>query len=37
MDIEAKVKEIIVDELGVDASEITLEANFIDDQAFVYS
>ncbi|MBT3169054.1 MAG: acyl carrier protein [Candidatus Cloacimonetes bacterium] len=31
MDIEAKVKEIIVDELGVDASEITLEANFIDD------
>jgi len=31
MDIEAKVKEIIVDELGVDASKITLEANFIDD------
>ncbi|MCD4818207.1 MAG: acyl carrier protein [Candidatus Cloacimonetes bacterium] len=31
MDINAKVKEIIVEELGVEESEVTLEANFIDD------
>lgn len=31
MDITAKVKEIIVEELGVEASEVTLEANFIED------
>jgi len=26
-----KVKEIIVDQLGVDESEVTMEASFIDD------
>ncbi len=26
-----KIKEIIVDKLGVDANKITMEANFIDD------
>ncbi len=31
MDIKAKVTEIIVDKLGVDESEITLEAKFIED------
>lgn len=31
MDITAKVKEIIVEELGVDASEVTLEAKLIED------
>lgn len=31
MDIETKVKEIVMDKLGVDASQITLEANFIED------
>ncbi|MCD6182458.1 MAG: acyl carrier protein [Candidatus Cloacimonetes bacterium] len=31
MDIEQKVKEIIIEELGVEASEVTLEANFIED------
>ncbi|MCF7912353.1 MAG: acyl carrier protein [Candidatus Cloacimonetes bacterium] len=31
MDVTAKVKEIIVEELGVDASEVTLEAKFIED------
>lgn len=31
MDITAKVKEIIVDKLGVDEGEITLEAKFIED------
>ena len=31
MDIEAKVKEIIVEQLGVDAGEVTPEASFIDD------
>jgi acyl carrier protein len=30
-DIEAKVKAIIVDKLGVDESEITLESNFTND------
>ena len=31
MDVEAKVKEIIVQQLGVDADKITLEASFVDD------
>ena len=31
MALEDKVKEIIVDQLGVDADEITNEASFIDD------
>ena len=31
MDIIAKVKEIIVEELGVEESEVTLEASFIED------
>ena len=31
MDIEAKVKEIIVDQLGVDAEEVTTEASFVED------
>ena len=31
MDIKAKVKEIIVEELGVEESEVTLEASFIED------
>ncbi|HKJ33945.1 MAG TPA: acyl carrier protein [Balneolales bacterium] len=30
-DIEAKVKSIIVDKLGVDDSEVTPEANFTND------
>jgi acyl carrier protein len=29
--LEDKVKEIIVDQLGVDADEVTNEASFIDD------
>jgi acyl carrier protein len=31
MDIDAKVKEIIVEELGVEESEVTPEASFIED------
>lgn len=31
MSIEAKVKQIIVDQLGVDEEEVTPEAKFIDD------
>ncbi len=31
MDIEAKVKEIIVQQLGVDAEKVTPEASFVDD------
>ena len=31
MDIEAKVKQIVMDKLGVDESQITLNANFIED------
>lgn len=31
MDIEAKVKEIIVEQLGVDEAQVTLESSFIDD------
>ncbi|MDZ7266176.1 MAG: acyl carrier protein [candidate division KSB1 bacterium] len=30
-DIESKVKQIIVDQLGVDASQVTNEASFIED------
>jgi len=30
-EIEQKVKEIIVEQLGVDESEVTPEASFIDD------
>ncbi|TYP95073.1 acyl carrier protein [Fodinibius salinus] len=30
-DVEAKVKNIIVDKLGVDESEVTHEANFTND------
>ena len=30
-DVEAKVKSIIVDKLGVDESEVTHEANFTND------
>ena len=30
-DVEEKVKAIIVDKLGVDESEVTNEANFIND------
>jgi acyl carrier protein len=31
MDIEAKVKEIIVQQLGVDESKVKLDASFVDD------
>lgn len=31
MDLLAKIKEIVVEELGVEASEVTPEASFIDD------
>ena len=31
MDIEAKVKEIIVNQLGVAAEKVTPEASFVDD------
>lgn len=31
MDIEAKVKEIVVDKLGVEESQITPEASFTND------
>jgi acyl carrier protein len=31
MDVTAKVKEIIADELGVDENEVTMDANFIED------
>ena len=31
MDIEAKVKEIIVEQLGVDEAQVIPEASFIDD------
>lgn len=30
-DIEAAVKEVIVDKLGVDESEVTIDANFTND------
>lgn len=28
---EARVKEIIIDELGVEADKVTIEASFVDD------
>jgi acyl carrier protein len=31
MDVEAKVIEIIVQQLGVDAEKVTAEASFVDD------
>jgi acyl carrier protein len=31
MSIEVKVKEIIVEQLGVDADKVTAEASFVDD------
>jgi acyl carrier protein len=31
MDVEAKVKEIIVQQLGVDADKVTADASFVDD------
>ena len=31
MSVEEKVKSIIVEQLGVDANEVTLEASFVDD------
>ncbi len=31
MDIEAKVKQIVMDKLGVEESQIVLSANFIED------
>ena len=31
MDVEAKVKEIIVEQLGVDEGQVKTEASFIDD------
>ena len=31
MSIEAKVKEIIVEQLGVDAEKVSPEASFVDD------
>jgi acyl carrier protein len=31
MSVESRVKEIIIDQLGVDEKEVTLEAKFIED------
>ncbi len=31
MDVKAKVNEIIVQQLGVDADKVTAEASFVDD------
>ena len=31
MSVEDKVKDIIVDQLGVDEKQVTLEASFVDD------
>jgi len=31
MEVESKVKEIIVQQLGVDAEKVTLDASFVDD------
>jgi len=31
MSVESRVKEVIVDQLGVNEKEVTLEAKFIDD------
>lgn len=31
VDVEKKVKEIIVEQLGVDEAEVTMNASFVDD------
>lgn len=31
MDVQAKVKDIIVQQLGVDLDKVTLDASFVDD------
>lgn len=31
MDILARVRELVVDQLGVDTEEVTVEASFVDD------
>ena len=31
MSVEDKVKDIIIDQLGVDEKQVTLEASFVDD------
>jgi len=31
VDIQAKVKELIVSQLGVDADKVTMDASFVDD------
>jgi acyl carrier protein len=31
MSVESRVKEIIIDQLGVDEKEVTMEAKFIED------
>lgn len=31
MSVEAKVKEIIIDQLGLDEKEVTAEASFVED------
>jgi len=31
MSVEERIKEIIIDQLGVDAEAVTLEASFVDD------
>jgi len=31
MSVESKVREIIVEQLGVDPDQVTLEASFVDD------
>jgi acyl carrier protein len=31
MSVESKVREIIVEQLGVDPEQVTLEASFVDD------
>ena len=30
-DIEARVKKIVVEQLGVDAAEVTIDSTFVDD------
>ena len=32
-EIEARVKDIVVEQLGVNADEVTTDASFIDDEA----
>jgi acyl carrier protein len=31
MSVEERIKEIIIDQLGVDAEAVTLDASFVDD------